>query len=146
MKMKQRVRAILITTVGTTLLMKRVRPGRAAYWVVIGGGVEDSDATREEALLREIREEIAGTAEILRPLHQLVNRAGETEHFYVARVTQWSFDDRSGPEFQKEDRGEYILDEIPLTRAAIRQLNLLPEEISTVLCETLDRGELLSSP
>ncbi|WP_239144763.1 hypothetical protein [Streptomyces sp. SID14515] len=91
-------------------------------------------------------EEIAGEAEILRELHRLVNRAGETEYFYVARVTKWNFADRSGPEFRKEDRGEYILEEIPLTRSAITELNLQPEEISTVLCEALDRGELLNSP
>ncbi|MFI7088030.1 hypothetical protein ACIBUR_31100 [Streptomyces anulatus] len=107
---------------------------------------DDVAAGREEALLREIREEIAGEAEILRLLHQLVNRAGETECFYVARVTKWNFADRSGPEFQKEGCGEDILDEIPLTRSAITGLNLSPEEIFGVLCEALDRGEPLNSP
>ncbi|MCL7493183.1 NUDIX domain-containing protein [Streptomyces sp. MCA2] len=59
--------------------MKRIRPGTDPYWVIIGGGVEDSDATREDALLREVHEEIAGAAEIMRLFHQLENPKGETE-------------------------------------------------------------------
>ncbi|MEU7073020.1 NUDIX domain-containing protein [Streptomyces narbonensis] len=142
--MKQRVRAILITPNDTTLLMKRVRPGRAPYWVVVGGGVEDTDVDHEAALLREIREEIAGEAEIVRPFHQLTNASGETEHFYLARIKTWNFDDRSGPEFQQHDRGEYLLEEIPLTTEALTALNLLPEEIAVVLCDALDHGDLLA--
>ncbi|MFD0166328.1 NUDIX domain-containing protein [Streptomyces decoyicus] len=140
--MKQRVRAILITQDNTLLLMKRIRPGAAPYWVIIGGGVEDSDATREDALLREVREEIAGEAEISRLLHQLENLKGETEYFYLAHITQWNFDDKTGPEFQRDDRGEYLLDEIPLTTEALASVNLLPEEISDVLREALERGDL----
>ncbi|MEU1798804.1 NUDIX hydrolase [Streptomyces californicus] len=140
--MKQRVRAILITPAGTTLLMKRVRPGTAPYWVVVGGGVEDSDASPEDALLREIREEIAGDAELVRPFHQLQNPAGETEHFYLARVVTWNFDDRTGPEFARTDRGEYSLEEVPLTAGAITELNLMPPEIASVLQDAITRGEL----
>ncbi|MGW6202073.1 NUDIX hydrolase [Streptomyces sp. NPDC055089] len=142
--MKTRVRAILITPENTTLLMKRVRPGRTPYWVVVGGGVEDTDASHEAALLREIREEIAGEAEIVRRFHQLKNPAGETEHFYLARITTWNFADRSGPEFQRDDRGEYLLDEIPLTPESLAAVNLLPEEISVVLREALNHGNLLA--
>ncbi|MFC9228333.1 NUDIX domain-containing protein [Streptomyces decoyicus] len=140
--MKQRVRAILITPDNTLLLMRRVRPGVAPYWVIIGGGVEDTDAGRQDALLREVREEIAGEAKITRLLHQLENAQGETEYFYLAHIRKWNFDDRTGPEFQRDDRGEYLLDEIPLTTEALASVNLLPEEISNVLIEALERGEL----
>ncbi|MCZ1006785.1 NUDIX hydrolase [Streptomyces lydicus] len=140
--MKQRVRAILITPDNTLLLMRRVRPGIAPYWVIIGGGVEDTDASREDALLREVREEIAGEAKITRLLHQIENAQGETEFFYLAHIRKWNFDDRTGPEFQRDDRGEYLLDEIPLTTEALASVNLLPEEISNVLREALERGEL----
>lgn len=142
--MKQRVRAILITPANTLLLMKRIRPGFDPYWVIIGGGVEDSDASREDALLREVREEIAGEAQIVRLLHQLENSKGETEYFYLAHITQWNFDDKTGPEFQRDDRGEYLLDEIPLTREAIAGVNLLPEEISHLLRVALEHGDLQS--
>ncbi|MEU6164852.1 NUDIX hydrolase [Streptomyces tanashiensis] len=142
--MKQRVRAVLITPRNTTLVMKRVRPGSDPYWVIVGGGVEETDATREDALLREVREEIAGDGEIIRLLHEMENAKGEKEYFYLARVHTWDFADRTGPEFARDDRGEYVLEEIPLTTEAIANLNLLPEEISTVLRDAIERGDLLA--
>ncbi|MFR9727517.1 NUDIX hydrolase [Streptomyces sp. MS19] len=142
--MKQRVRAILVTPDNTTLLIKRVRSGRPPYWVVVGGGVENTDADHEAALLREVREEIAGEAEIVRPFHQLTNPSGETEHFYLARIRTWNFENRSGPEFQRDDRGEYVLEEIPLTPDALADVNLLPAEISIALREALAHGDLLA--
>ncbi|MET8297869.1 NUDIX domain-containing protein [Streptomyces sp. NPDC005180] len=142
--MKERVRAVIVTPKGTTLVIKRVRPGVDPYWVIVGGGVEESDATREEALLREVREEIAGDAEIVRLLHEMENAKGEKEFFYLARINTWDFENRSGPEFARSDRGEYILEEVPLTTQAIADLNLLPGEISTVLRRALDSGDLLA--
>ncbi|MGI5262389.1 NUDIX domain-containing protein [Streptomyces angustmyceticus] len=112
--------------------------------MVIGGGVEDSDATHEDALLREVREEIAGEAEIVRLCHQLKNSKGETEHFYLARITQWNFDDKTGPEFHRNDRGQYFLDEVPLTTEALAGVKLLPEEISHLLREALEHPCALS--
>ncbi|MER6216684.1 NUDIX domain-containing protein [Streptomyces sp. NPDC001674] len=142
--MKERVRAVLVTPKGTTLVIKRVRPGVDPYWVIVGGGVEEGDATREEALLREVREEIAGDAEIVRLLHEMENAKGEKEFFYLARINTWDFENRSGPEFARSDRGEYILEEVPLTTQAIADLNLLPGEIYTVLRRALDSGDLLA--
>lgn len=143
--MKNRVRAVLITPASTTLLMKRIRPGRDPYWVLVGGGVEATDPHHEAALLREIREEIAGKADIVRLFHQMTNGSGETEYVYLARIQEWNFADRSGPEFQRDDRGEYILDELPLTPEAIADVNLLPEEISAILREALEHGDLLAT-
>ncbi|MFI6006918.1 NUDIX domain-containing protein [Streptomyces sp. NPDC051366] len=140
--MKQRVRAILITPRNTALFMKRIRPGLDPYWVVIGGGVEETDPTPEDALLREIREEIAGEATIGRLFHELKNPSGETELFYLAHVSHWSFADRTGPEFLRTDRGTYELVEVPLTPDAIATINLLPTEISEELCAALRRGYL----
>ncbi|MFI6417145.1 NUDIX domain-containing protein [Streptomyces sp. NPDC050842] len=142
--MKQRVRAVLVTPSGTMLVIKRIRPGVDPYWVIVGGGVEESDATREGALLREVREEIAGDAEIVRLLHEMENGKGEKEFFYLARIDTWDFENRTGPEFARTDRGEYLLEEVPLTNKAIADLNLLPEQISTVLCRALDSGDLLA--
>ncbi|NUP22481.1 MAG: SDR family oxidoreductase, partial [Streptomyces sp.] len=82
--MKARVPAVLITPTGTTLLMKRIRPTIELYWVLVGGQVEDTDPDHEAALLREIREEIAGKASILRLFHQTTNGSGETEYIYLA--------------------------------------------------------------
>jgi len=51
------------------LVIRRTRPGIPEYWVLPGGGVEPSDESREAALHREIHEENAGKADIVRLLH-----------------------------------------------------------------------------
>ncbi|MFB7949677.1 NUDIX domain-containing protein [Kitasatospora phosalacinea] len=143
--MKERVRAVLLTDRATMLVINRVRPGAAPYQVLVGGGVEDSDSGPEAALLREIREEVAGVAADLRPFRVLENDRGETEHFYTARITAWNFADRSGPEFSREDRGEYLLEEVPLTAAAVGALNLMPPQIRTALLDALGEGTLFTA-
>ncbi|MGP8298285.1 hypothetical protein ACTPOK_10100 [Streptomyces inhibens] len=55
------------------------------------------------------------------------------------------FDDKAGPELQRDDRGEYVLDEIPLTTETIADVKLLPEESSHVLRAALERGDLLTT-
>lgn len=112
--MKERVRAVLVTSEDTMLVIRRTKPDIPEYWVLPGGGVEPSDESREAALHREIHEEIAGKADIVRLLHTMESD-DERQLFYLARIATWSFEDRTGPEFSAEGRGEYALEEIPLT-------------------------------
>ncbi|MFG2908206.1 NUDIX domain-containing protein [Kitasatospora sp. NPDC048286] len=137
--MQHRVRAILLTPNNTTLLIKRIRPGIDPYWVIVGGKIEPTDASPEEALLREVREEIAGEAEIVGLLHT-IETDDERQDFYLATIEKWSFENRTGPEFSQEGRGEYILEEIPLTAGSLDTINLLPQEIDAVLREVVGRG------
>ncbi|MFD7642645.1 NUDIX domain-containing protein [Kitasatospora sp. NPDC059795] len=139
--MQHRVRAVLLTPKHTMLLIKRVRPGIDPYWVIAGGKIEPTDASPEEALLREVREEIAGEARIVGLLHT-VETATDHEDFYLATVEKWSFEDRTGPEFCQEGRGEYLLEEIPLTTDALDAVNLLPKDFAAVLRDAVERGEL----
>ncbi|MEU6234195.1 NUDIX domain-containing protein [Kitasatospora sp. NPDC047058] len=142
--MQHRVRAVLLTPNNTTLLIKRIRPGIDPYWVIVGGKIEPTDASPEDALQREIHEEIAGDAQIVSLLHTLETDE-ERQDFYLATIDKWSFEDRTGPEFSQEGRGEYLLEEIPLTTEALDAINLLPQEIASVLREAVERGELFAS-
>ncbi|MFE3505991.1 NUDIX domain-containing protein [Kitasatospora sp. NPDC059160] len=142
--MQHRVRAVLLTPNDTTLLIKRIRPGIDPYWVIVGGKIEPTDASPEDALLREVREEIAGEAEIVSLLHT-IETDDERQDFYLATIEKWNFEDRTGPEFSQEGRGEYLLEETPLTIEALATINLLPREIATVLRETVERGDLLAA-
>ncbi|MFE7615149.1 NUDIX domain-containing protein [Streptomyces sp. NPDC057496] len=139
--MIERVRAILVTADDTMLVIRRTRPGIPEYWVLPGGGVEPGDASREDALHREIHEEIAGKADIVRLLHTMESD-DERQLFYLARIATWSFDDRTGPEFSAEGRGEYALEEIPLTVEGIDGIDLKPEEIAHVLRGGISSGSL----
>ncbi|PVC74271.1 NUDIX domain-containing protein [Streptomyces sp. CS081A] len=139
--MIERVRAVLVTPDDTMLVIRRTRPGIPEYRVLPGGGVEPGDASREAALRREIHEEIAGKADIVRLLHTMESD-DERQLFYLARVTTWSFDDRTGPEFSAEGRGEYALEEIPLTLEGLDGIDLKPEEIAHVLRGAISAGSL----
>ncbi|MBV9026610.1 MAG: NUDIX domain-containing protein [Streptomycetaceae bacterium] len=139
--MKQRVRAVLITPQHTILAIKRVRPGIPAYWVLSGGGVEDSDESFEAALHREVWEEIAGRAEITGLLHT-TEADDERQFFYLARITEWNVDKRSGAEFSQEDRGEYLLEEIPLTKEGFDRIDLKPAEIADEIYRAITDGRL----
>lgn len=139
--MKQRVRAVLITPKNTMLAIKRVRPGIPEYWVLPGGGVEADDESLEAALHREVWEEIAGRAEITGLLHTL-DSDDEQQFFYLARIDTWDFGARSGPEFSRDDRGEYLLEEVPLTAEGLDAIDLKPEEIADDIRKALDDGRL----
>ncbi|MFJ9695127.1 NUDIX domain-containing protein [Kitasatospora sp. NPDC101183] len=140
--MQHRVRAVLLTPNNGMLLIKRLRPGIDPYWVIVGGKIEPTDANPEEALLREVREEIAGEAKIV-SLLRTIETDDERQDFYLATIRKWSFEDRTGPEFSQEGRGEYLLEEIPLTIDALDAVNLLPQDFAAVLREAVERGELL---
>lgn len=139
--MIERVRAILVTADDTMLVIRRTKPGIPEYWVLPGGGVEPSDESREAALHREIHEEIAGKADIVRLLHTM-ETDDERQLFYLARIATWSFDDRTGPEFSAEGRGEYALEEVPLTLEGLDGIDLKPEEIAHVLRGAISAGSL----
>ncbi|MCJ0875682.1 NUDIX domain-containing protein [Streptomyces sp. AP-93] len=143
--MKERIRAIRLTAVGTMLVINRVRPGIPPYQVLVGGGVEPEDADLAAGLLREVREEIAGGAVNLHPFCQLENGKSETEHFYLAQILAWNFDDRTGPEFTSDDRGKYLLEEVPLTVEAVEALNLMPPQVRDALLDAI-RGGSLTGP
>lgn len=139
--MIERVRAVLVTPNDTMLVIRRTKPDIPEYWVMPGGGVEPSDESREAALHREIHEESAGKADIIRILHTMESD-DERQLFYLARIATWSFDDRTGPEFSAEGRGEYALEEIPLTVEGIDGIDLKPQEIAQVLRDAISTGSL----
>ena len=128
-----RVRAVLITPDDQLLTIKRVRPGQDPYWVLPGGGVGMGEDL-ETALARELREELAATADV-HSLVYVLERGDERQYFYLARVRAWSADasDRDGPEFTAPARGEYHPQAIPLTAQALAAIDLKPAPLADFL-------------
>jgi ADP-ribose pyrophosphatase YjhB (NUDIX family) len=143
--MNERVRAVLITPQGKLLTIRRDRPGSPTYRVLPGGHVEPSDASLEDALLREIREELAG-APAIRSLLHILDSDADRQYFYLATIDAWAFDQRTGPEFDEPSRGQYAIDLIPLTSEDIARSNLKPEAIADFLCHALGEGGLFAQP
>lgn len=137
------VRAVLITPDEQLLLIRRTWPGATPYWVLPGGHVEADDPSLRAALIREVREEVGAEPQITGLLQVL---AGEhrREYMYLARIHSWSEADRTGPEFDDPDRGEYRLEEVPLTVSALDAIRLEPEQISALLRGAVTSGTDLS--
>ena len=138
------VRAVLVTPAGRLLLIRRTWPGATPYRVFPGGHVEPDDPGLRAALVREIREETGAEPQITGLLRVLAD-AHQRQYFYLARIGAWSEADRTGPEFADPDRGEYRLEEVPLSVRALDALSLEPEEIAALLRAAVTAGTDLAA-
>jgi hypothetical protein len=84
-------------------------------------------------LERAIQPQITGLLEVLADELQ-------RQYFYLACIGSWSEADRTGPEFDDPDRGEYRLEEVPLTVQALDAVSPDPEEITALLREAVRAG------
>ncbi|MFJ6934573.1 NUDIX domain-containing protein [Streptomyces sp. NPDC101132] len=129
---KRNARAILLD-VDELVLIKRTKPGRDPYWVTVGGGIEADDASIEDALHREVFEELGGKLSRAQLVHlvtdSLENGLG-VQHIFAARQDQMDIEARTGTEFDEPERGGYEVARVPFTAEAIRQLNLMPPELA----------------
>ncbi|MFB6612950.1 NUDIX domain-containing protein [Streptomyces sp. NPDC056367] len=129
---KRNARAILLDG-DELVLIKRTKPGRDPYWVTVGGGVEAEDASIEDALHREVFEELGGKlgkAELVHLITDSLEDGLGVQHIFAARLEQMNIEARTGTEFDKPERGCYEVVRVPFTAEAIRQLNLLPPELA----------------
>jgi 8-oxo-dGTP pyrophosphatase MutT (NUDIX family) len=128
---KRNARAILLDG-NELVLIKRTKPGREPYWVTVGGGVEAGDASIEDALHREVFEELGGQlskAELVHLITDELDGGIGVQHIFAARLAQMDLSVRTGTEFDKPERGGYEVVRVPFTSAAVRELNLMPPEL-----------------
>lgn len=137
--MIERVRAVLVTPSGTMLAIRRRRPSQPIYYVLPGGHVDPSDAGTEAALHREIAEEIAGEPRIV-SLLRVLDDGYQRQYFYLSRISTWSFEGRTGPEFSDPGRGEYQLHEIPMTTDGLAAVSLKPDPLAAMLRQVIGAG------
>lgn len=128
---RQAARAILIDDKERLLLFKRIRDGREPYWNAPGGGLEPTDASLEDALRRELAEELgAEVSSAVRVfLHSAPSRTGDglaVHHYFLTRLLTLDMAARNGPEFSDPSRGIYELDRISLRTDDLASLNVHP--------------------
>jgi ADP-ribose pyrophosphatase YjhB (NUDIX family) len=129
---RRSARAIIIDDRARLVLIKRTKPGVAPYWTTAGGGVEESDASVEAAMRREIFEELgaeaAGAVQVFLVCEQ--RPAGvQVQHFFVTRLVRLDPAARTGPEFLDPSRGTYDVDYVDLRGDALADINLKPAEL-----------------
>ncbi|QSB14177.1 NUDIX domain-containing protein [Natronosporangium hydrolyticum] len=134
--MIERVRGVLITPTNELVTIRRQRPDTPTYWVLPGGHVESTDDTLEQALHREIREELGGTASLHSLIHVL-DGDEDRQHIYLGSIHDWSLADRSGPEFADHGRGSYDLHLVPFTTAGLASIDLKPDAVARLLAQTI---------
>lgn len=125
-------RAILIDDHGHLMLIKRTKPGQAPYWTAPGGGVEDSDASVEAALRRELAEELGASVTEPSQVFLFSSPSGTgvaVQHFFVARLVSVDESGRSGPEFSDPARGGYELDRVDLRGDDLAAIDLKPAAV-----------------
>jgi 8-oxo-dGTP pyrophosphatase MutT (NUDIX family) len=133
---RRSARAILIDDDGGLILIRRTKPGTATYWTTAGGGVEDSDASIEAAMHREVFEELgakaAGASQVF-----LVSHRSETglrvQHYFVTRLVSLDVAARNGPEVNDPSRGAYDVDRVDLLGDELARLDLQPPELKTFI-------------
>jgi 8-oxo-dGTP pyrophosphatase MutT (NUDIX family) len=133
------VRAVLLTPANGLLLMRHTWPGATPYWVFPGGHVEPDDSGLRAALRREVREETGADLRIVGLLRILADEY-QRQHFYLGHIQGWSEADRTGPEFDDPDRGEYRLQEISLTTEALDAITVEPQDIAALLRDAVTTG------
>ncbi|UNK72466.1 NUDIX domain-containing protein [Microbacterium sp. H1-D42] len=126
-----RVRAMLSDAEGRMILIKRTRPGQQPYWTMPGGGVEATDASPEDALRRELREELGAEIEIGEIMHERPLDSIRSEIFYAANLISLDPALRDGPEFADPSRGSYDIERVHPEELA--GVDLRPAELKTLL-------------
>ncbi|AGZ44195.1 NUDIX hydrolase [Actinoplanes friuliensis] len=127
---RRSVRGLLTDDTGRLLLIRRTRPGLAPYWTVPGGGVEPGDATLQDTLARELREELGAVADDLEQvfLHSSSTPEGlAVQHFFWCRLVSLDEEARTGEEFTDASRGGYDLERISLDE--VERVDLKPKEL-----------------
>ena len=69
----------------------------------------------------------------------------QRQYFYLAGIQSWSEADPTGPEFDDPDRGEYRLEEVPMTVQALDGISLEPQEIAALLRDAATTGTDLAA-
>ena len=133
---RRTARAILIDADGRLLLIKRTKPGRPVYWTTPGGGVDETDASIEAAMHREIAEEMgaaaAGASQVF--LNSRPSDAGiAVQHFFVARLTSLDWSARDDPEFSDPAKGSYQLERVDLHGDDLASIDLVPAAVKAFI-------------
>jgi mutator protein MutT len=130
--------AAIIIQENQIALIKRNRGGQT-YFVFPGGGVEDGE-TPEEAVVREIREELGLEIQVDRPIVEIIYRLRK-QYFYLVKILGGTFGTGIGPEMIGEypaDRGTYQAVWMPIPE--MKKNIIYPTQIVDMVIQSTEKG------
>lgn len=133
-----RVRAVIIQD-QKILCIKRVK-ARETFWCCPGGAVEKGES-QEQALTREIKEELGVDIKV-KELYfnfasQKLETIGQMEHFYMCDIVSGTLGTGTGPEFTKNSGyvGTYQLEWVELKN--IQNIDFRPRQLAEEIYKKL---------
>ncbi|MFA5069998.1 MAG: NUDIX domain-containing protein [Patescibacteria group bacterium] len=131
------VKAIIIEN-NKILLLKRNREGRI-YWVFPGGQVESGE-TDEQALKREVKEEVGVDVSVGKLIFQTKYKlpkkeTKEDEYFYLCRYIGGEIGTGQGPEYQPNSGYVGTYEPQWVAIKDLRKMKVLPEEVKNLVPE-----------
>ncbi|MFI6813845.1 NUDIX domain-containing protein [Nonomuraea sp. NPDC050328] len=139
--MRPSVRGLLFDSADRLILFRRTVPGRAVYFSVPGGHVEDGDAGLEGTLRRELLEELGATVERVTPLTTLAypwRGRIKVQHVYGCRLRTMDPALRHGPEVDDPARGDYEVVRLAADPAEIISRPIVPPALAGYLAARIE--------
>lgn len=130
------VRALLLDENDDLVLFHRIKPGVEPYFSTPGGKVEREDTGPEEALRRELHEELGATVGPLRQVFSYFEQGLGLHYlstFYVCRLISLDLSRRHGPEFDDPAKGSYEVVRFPCRPEVLATINLFPAPLAAYL-------------
>jgi 8-oxo-dGTP pyrophosphatase MutT (NUDIX family) len=135
-KIRRGARAVLIDGEGDLLLMRRYKKGET-YLTTVGGGIDPEDRSPEDAMRREVFEElgaVVGASPLIYVLTAPFNDVLMMQYFYLARVLGMNWDARTGSEYKGDKAANYQPYSTPWN-ADLAGLDLRPMELRDYLVQ-----------
>ncbi|TSC90518.1 MAG: mutT/nudix family protein [Parcubacteria group bacterium Gr01-1014_2] len=123
-----RVAAIIIKD-GKILLIHRIKSGQE-YYVFPGGGVKEGESL-EEALIREIKEELTLDVKVFKQIFNITNQGREEFYFLIQEYDGIS--QLNGEEKERMDENNQYIPVWIKVSEAISMSNLYPKEARNLL-------------
>lgn len=114
------------------------------YYVFPGGGLEEDDASVEDGVKREIREEFGIEVKVIRKQYENIIPGELAEYIYLCDYVSGEFGTGSGPEFSNDpayaDRGEYLPEIVDKNK--IKDLPLIPQNLKEKIVKDIEEGKI----
>ncbi|MCL2860150.1 MAG: NUDIX domain-containing protein [Oscillospiraceae bacterium] len=123
------------------ILMQRIKgkgEGKQEYYTIPGGGVEENESV-EEAIIREIKEELGINIKLTDRVY-VVNSLNRLEYYYIAEYVSGKIGTGQGEEMNDIDYDKYgFHNPMIVKKENIKNINLLPVEMKEIILRDMNK-------